>query len=349
MIRARGDEKSQYGERSTLELLGLFEPDCKPKRGLPRAIPAGVSQAQRQFPRPLLGSGRMDYVGRIFRPPSEARSLLLQVSVGCSHNRCGYCDMYRDKRFTIKPWEVVERDIQIAKQMGPRFEKLFLCDGDALILPTKRLLQILETVQRELPWIERVGVYGDTRSVGRKSVEELTALREAGLGIVYHGFESGDDEVLRLIDKGGTRAECIDTAAKLRSAGVAHSVMVLLGVGGEELSERHAKHTASLLTEMDPAYAGALTTTLVPGTPLFDAAQRGEFRLPGKFRMLQELRTIVAESQFSACRFSSNHASNYLPIRSELPRDRDEVVRILDEVIARGDERLLKPEALRGL
>ncbi len=291
----------------------------------------------------------MDYVGRIFRPPSEARSLLLQVSVGCSHNRCGYCDMYRDKRFTIKPWDVIERDIQEARALGPRFEKLFLCDGDALILPTKRLLQILEAVARELPWIQRVGVYGDTRSVGRKSVEELKALREAGLGIVYHGFESGDDEVLELIDKGGTRAECIATAEKLTAAGISHSVMILLGVGGEELSEQHARNTASLLTEMDPPYAGALTTTLVPGTPLFEAAQRGEFRLPGKFRMLQELRTIVAESNLTACRFSSNHASNYLPIKSELPRDKAEVVRILDAVIARGDEGLLKPEAFRGL
>ncbi|MEZ4231231.1 MAG: radical SAM protein [Polyangiaceae bacterium] len=291
----------------------------------------------------------MDYVGRIFRPPSEARSLLLQVSVGCSHNRCGYCDMYRDKRFTIKPWEVIERDIQEAKALGPRFEKLFLCDGDALILPTRRLLQILEAVARELPWIRRVGVYGDTRSVGRKSSEELQSLREAGLGIVYHGFESGDDDVLRLIDKGGTRDECIGTAEKLRVAGITHSVMILLGVGGEELSEQHAKNTASLLSEMDPPYAGALTTTLVPGTPLFDAAQRGEFRLPGKFRMLQELRTIVAEASLTGCRFSSNHASNYLPIRSELPRDRAEVLRILDAVIARGDESLLKPEALRGL
>lgn len=291
----------------------------------------------------------MDYVGRIFRPPSEANSLLLQVSVGCSHNRCGYCDMYRDKRFTIKPWEVVERDIASARSMGPRFRKMFLCDGDALILPTKRLLQVLEAVKKELPWIERVGVYGDTRSAGRKSVEELRALREAGLGIVYHGFESGSDQVMQLIDKGGTRAECVTTAARLRDAGIDHSVMILLGVGGTKLSAVHAEQTASLLTEMDPPYAGALTTTLVPGTPLFDAAQRGEFTLPGKFQMLRELRTIVAESRLSDCRFSSNHASNYLPLKSTLPQDQAEVVRILDAVIAAGDERVLKPEQLRGL
>lgn len=291
----------------------------------------------------------MDYVGRIFRPPSEARSLLLQVTVGCSHNRCTYCDMYRDKQFRPKPWEVVEADIQRAKQLGPRFEKVFLCDGDALILSTRRLLQVLEAIGQELPWVRRVGVYGDTRCVVKKSVEELTQLREAGLGIVYHGMESGCDAVLERIDKGGNREECVATAKKLRAAGIDHSVMVLLGIGGEDLSEAHARDTASLLSEMDPQYVGALTTTVVPHTPLFEQQQRGEFTLPDKFRMLQELRTIVAGAELSRCRFSSNHASNYLPIRSELPRDKDEVIEVLDAIIARRDEGLLKPERLRGL
>lgn len=291
----------------------------------------------------------MDYVGRIFRPPSEAASLLLQVTVGCSHNRCAYCDMYRDKKFRPKSFDVIERDVLEAKRVGPRFDKVFLCDGDALILSTRKLLPILELIREHLPWIRRVGVYGDTRSVGKKSVAELTELREAGLGIVYHGFESGDDEVLALIDKGGTRAECIATAAKLREAGIRHSVMVLLGVGGVELSEQHASGTASLLTEMDPPFAGALTTTLVPGTPLHERSERGEFRLPSKFRMLEELRTIVAESELSSCRFSSNHASNYLPIRSTLPDDKQEVLAVLDEVLRRRDHGLLKPEHLRGL
>jgi len=291
----------------------------------------------------------MDYIGRIFRPPSEARSLLLQITVGCSHNRCGYCDMYRDKRFSAKPREVVERDIEEAARLGPRFSRVFLCDGDALILSTRRLLAILAGIRDRLPWVERVGVYGDTRSVGNKSVEELTALREAGLGIVYHGVESGSDEVLELIDKGGTRAECVETAHKLRQASIAHSVMVLLGVGGQKLSSAHASATASLLSEMDPPYAGALTTTLVAGTPLFQLAARGGFELPDRFGMLEELRTIVAGAELSGCRFSANHASNYLPLTSELPRDRDQVLEVLDHVLRARDERVLKPEALRGL
>lgn len=294
----------------------------------------------------------MDYVGRIFRPPSEAHSLLLQVTVGCSHNRCSYCDMYRDKQFKPKPWPTIEQDLREAARHGARglrSDKVFLCDGDALILSTKRLLEILAGIRTHLPWVTRVGTYGDTRSVGNKSVEELRALRDAGLGIIYHGMESGSDEVLARIDKGGTRAELIATADKLRAADLVHSVIVLLGIGGEALSEQHAHATASALSRMDPPYVGALTTTVLPGTPLFEQQARGEFVLPGKFRMLEELRTIVAELECSNCRFSSNHASNYVPLRGTLPHDKPAMLAVLDEIIARGDERLLKPERLRAL
>lgn len=294
----------------------------------------------------------MDYVGRIFRPPSEANSLLLQVTIGCSHNRCVYCDMYRDKQFRPKPWERIEADLREAAALGRRglrSDRVFLCDGDALILSTRKLLEILAGIREHLPWVTRVGTYGDTRSVGRKSIEELQQLREAGLSIVYHGMESGDEQVLELIDKGGTRPELLTTAAKLRAAGITHSVIVLLGIGGVALSEQHARNTAATLSEMDPPYVGALTTTIVPGTPLAEMAARGDFELPSKFRMLEELRMIVAGSEFSGCRFSSNHASNYLPLRGDLPRDKPAMLAVLDEVIARGDERLLKPERLRGL
>ena len=293
----------------------------------------------------------MDYVGRIFRPPSEAHSLLLQVTVGCSHNRCAYCNMYRDEdqTFRVKPWESVAADIAEAARIGPRFRRVFLCDGDALILSTSKLLRILEAIREQLPWVERVGVYGDTRSVGRKSVVELTQLRQTGLGIVYHGMESGDDEVLTFIDKGGTRAELIETAHKLREAGISHSVMVLLGIGGVAMSEQHAHNTASALTAMDPPYVGALTTTVIPGTPLAKLQADGKFELPGKFGLLQELRTIAANIQLSDARFSANHASNYLPLRAQFPRDQPAVVELLDEVLSRQDETLLKPERLRGL
>ncbi len=291
----------------------------------------------------------MDYVGRIFRPPSEARSLLLQITVGCSHNRCAYCDMYRDKRFAAKPWDIVEADLAEAEAAGAVFERVFLCDGDALILSTSKLMRVLEAIRTRLPWVTRVGTYGDTRSVLRKSVEELTELRAAGLSIVYHGMETGDDAVMLAIDKGGTRAECVVTAARLRAAGIVHSVIVLLGIGGVRRTREHAANTASLLTEMDPRYVGALTTTVIPGTPLHAASEAGEFQLPGRWRMLEELSEIVAAATFTDCRFSSNHASNYLPLRCDLPRDRDAVLRLLDRVLETRDESLLKPEYLRGL
>ncbi len=291
----------------------------------------------------------MNYVGRIFRPPSEARSLLLQVTVGCSHNRCTYCDMYRDKSFKPKAWEQISADIEEAAAHGPVFDKVFLCDGDALILSMPKLLRILEAVRERLPWVRRVGTYGDTRSVGRKSAADLKALREAGLGIVYHGLETGDEEVMQRIDKGATRQECVDTAHKLRDAGIVHSVIVLLGIGGPDSSERHATETARLLTEMDPAFVGALTTTVVPGTPLAEAQNAGDFTLPDVWTMLAELRTLIADSRLTDCRFSSNHASNYVPLRGVLPRDRDAMLALLDPVLAERDESLLKPEWMRGL
>lgn len=291
----------------------------------------------------------MDYVGRIFRPPSEARSLLLQVTVGCSHNGCTYCDMYSGVTFKAKPWETILADIEEAAQDGPVYRRVFLCDGDALVLSTRQLLRILEAIRTHLPWIERVSVYGDTRSAGRKSVEDLIALRQAGLGIVYHGVETGSDAVMARIDKGGTRAECVETARRLREAGLTHSVMVLLGIGGTDLSDTHAQETASMLSEMDPRYVGALTTTVVPGTALHTAATAGEFVLPTPFEMLGELRTILAESRFTNTRFSCNHASNYLPMRMDLPQDRDAALLALDRVIEAGDSDALKPEFLRGL
>ena len=318
-------------------------------RGTPPQSCTQQSCTQRPCAQQTCYGSDVDYVGRIYRPPSEATSLLLQVTVGCSHNRCGYCDMYRDKRFKPKPWPLVSADIDEAAASGQRFRRAFLMDGDALILATDKLARILEAIRDRLPWIERVGIYGDTRSVRNKSVDDLRRLRQLGLGIVYHGVETGDDEVMRLIDKGATRQECIETARKLRQAQIAHSVMVLLGVGGERFSEQHARNTASMLSAMDPPYVGALTTTLVPGTPLFDMQQRGDFELPSKFGMLKELYAIVDGSDFSQCRFSANHASNYLPIRANLPTDKQDLLAALGPIIERGDDGLLKPEWMRGL
>ncbi len=291
----------------------------------------------------------MTLVGQVYRPPSEAESILIQITEGCSHNKCTYCGMYRGKQFRVKSLDEIEQELLDHARFGPLQRRLFLCDGDALVLSSRRLLPVLVAIRRTLPWIERVGIYGDTRGVLNKTVDQLIQLKEAGLGIVYHGVESGDDETLVSIQKGGTRDECIEAATRLKEAGIMHSVIVLLGVGGVKRSNEHAVNTASLLTEMDPPYVGALTLTVIPEAPLSELQQSGEFELPQKRQLLKELRTIVAKSNFSNCRFSSNHASNYLPIRSDLPGDKEQVLNIIDTVLASGGEEQLKPEWMRGL
>ncbi|MBE0564998.1 MAG: radical SAM protein [Krumholzibacteria bacterium] len=297
----------------------------------------------------------MDHIGRIFRPPSEAQSLLLQVTVGCSHNRCTYCAMYDDpaqSRFRAKPWPAVAADIAEAGRLaagGLPIRRVFLTDGDALILPTAQLERILAALHEALPQLRRVGIYGDARSILRKSPADLARLRDLGLGIVYHGAESGDDEVLRRVNKGSTAAEAVAAAGRLREAGLRHSVMVMLGLGGTERSAAHAAATAELLTAMDPPFVGALTTTLVPGTPLHATAAAGGFDLPDPWGMLAELRTIVAGAGLTRCRFHSNHASNYVPLSLNLPADRERGLALLDAVLARRRQDDLKPEFLRGL
>jgi radical SAM superfamily enzyme YgiQ (UPF0313 family) len=296
----------------------------------------------------------MDHVGQIFRPPSEAESLLLQISLGCSHNKCTYCAMYDhpDQGFRIKKWETIAADIDEAaawQARGLTIRRVFLCDGDALILTQEFLEKVLLKLREKIPTVRRVGIYGDARSILRKTPAQLLRLKELGLGIVYHGVESGDDEVLLQVQKGSTAEEAVQSALRLKEAGLRHSVMVMLGLAGIDGSLRHAKATAEILTAMDPPFVGALTTTLVPGTPLFKQAEAGDFELPDPWGMLEELRIILRESKFTRCRFHSNHASNYLPLSLNLPTDRDKALMMLDEVLDRRDDEDLKPDFLRGL
>jgi radical SAM superfamily enzyme YgiQ (UPF0313 family) len=296
----------------------------------------------------------LDHIGRIFRPPSEAESLLLQISLGCSHNKCTYCAMYEldEQRFRVKPMATVAEDIDEAGRIsaaGMTIRRVFLCDGDALILPFDHLVHILEMHRDKIPTVRRVGIYGDARSILRKTPEELARLRELGLGIVYHGVESGDDVVLERVVKGSSADEAVAAAGRLREAGLRHSVMVMLGLGGVERSSEHAAKTAEILTKMDPPFVGALTTTVVPGTPLASQQDEGKFILPDPWGLLEELRVLVRDSKFSRCRFHSNHASNYLPLSLNLPTDRDKALAALDHVLKDRDEDSLRPDYLRGL
>ncbi|MCX5856850.1 MAG: radical SAM protein [Deltaproteobacteria bacterium] len=284
----------------------------------------------------------------IIRPPSEAKSLLLQVTVGCSHNKCSFCPTYKGENFRIKSFAEIEEDILEASRYRS-VEKLFLCDGDVLILPQRRLVEILLSIQRQIKGVKRVGCYANAKSILRKTPEELVQLRELGLLIVYLGVETGNEGLLKIISKGASNAQLVEAGQRIKNAGIALSVTVLLGIGGIEKSVEHAFDTAKILTDIDPDYVGALTVMVVPGTPLYEDYVKGVFVLPDTFGFLRELEIMVAHSDFTNCFFTSNHASNYLPIRARMPEEKEKTIHMIQHVIQSGDNRRLRPEYLRGL
>lgn len=290
----------------------------------------------------------MKYEGMIIRPPSEARSLLLQVTVGCSHNKCSFCGTYTGVRFKIKSFEEIEEDILEAAEYE-RIERVFLCDGDALIIPQKKLLPIMESIRTNIKGVQRIGLYGNAKSIMRKTPDELKELKELGLGIVYLGVETGNNELLKKINKGVDYDTMVEAGRRVKNAGIALSCTVLLGIGGIEMSAQHSIDTARILTAIDPDYVGALTVMLIPGTSLHDDYIAGRFKLPDTFGFLEELGIMVANSDFTNCFFTSNHASNYLPIRAQMPERKDEIVRLIHEVIRSNDRRILRPEFMRAL
>lgn len=289
----------------------------------------------------------MRYEGKLYRPPSEADSYIVQATIGCSHNLCTYCDMYRDKQFRVRDLDAVLEDIERAGQIYPHAEKVFVADGDALIMDVDRWLTILAACRDAFPRLRRVSCYATAENVLEKTPEELAALREAGLAMLYIGPESGDDVTLKRIVKGSTFQDHVDAARLAREAGMRLSVIVLLGAGGVERSEEHARETGRLITEMDPDFVGALTLTVIPGTPQARMEQKGRFKLPEIPRLLGEMRSIVEHASPSNTVFRTNHASSYLPIAGQLPRDRDQILHAID--LALDGEIPLKPEYLRGL
>jgi len=289
----------------------------------------------------------MHYEGNIIRPPSEANSILLQVTVGCSHNKCTFCGTYRGERFKIKSDDIINQDIEFAAHHCQRQRRLFLCDGDALILPPKRLTAILSAIRQKLPWVTRVGAYANAKAIKMKTAAELARLQSLGLGILYLGLESGDDVTLKVIRKGVTSQTMIAMARKVADAGIKLSVTVLLGVAGPKRSTIHAQKTGGVLTAMDPNYVGALSLMPIPGTPLYKAHQNGEFDLLPPTGLLTELREILFNTHLSKGLFHANHASNYLPIKARLPKDKEAVLAQIDGALA--GEVALKPEFLRAL
>lgn len=289
----------------------------------------------------------MHYEGTVYRPPSEANSILLQVTTGCSHNKCTFCGMYKGQRFSIKPDAIVDADIDYAAQHFPFARRLFICDGDALIVPQQRLLAILTQIKEKLPQITRVGIYANTKGLRMKTEAELVELRQHGLGILYMGLESGDDLTLAQMNKGADAATMIAMGRKAKGSGIPLSITVLLGIAGIERSTQHAMETGRVLSAIDPEYVGALSLMLEPGTELAKRSQAGDFAMPDPMTMLMELRTIIEHTTLSDGLFHANHASNYLPIRAKLPEEKAETLALIDAALA--GSLALKPEYLRAL
>ena len=289
----------------------------------------------------------MHYVGNVIRPPSEAQAIILQVTVGCSHNRCSFCGAYKDVDFCIKDQDVVDKDIAFAARYCTRQKRLFLADGDVLILSQKRLVNLLTRIRRHLPWVNRISLYANAKAILAKSIDELQLLKQLGLGRIYMGLESGHDEVLAKINKGADSAKMIMAAKRVRDAGIFLSVTVLLGIAGQEKGLDHARATGQVLSAMAPQQIAALTLMIMDNTPLYQQQQQGIFQLPDSQMMLTELAEMLRHIEVKKGQFQANHASNYLSLTGRLPRDKE---RLLAEIeAALSGHRALKPERLRAL
>ena len=289
----------------------------------------------------------MRYEGDIYRPPGEWKSYLLQTTIGCSNNTCTFCGMYLDKKFHIRPIADILEDIRMAKAYYGDVERVFLCDGDAIIMRTQELLTILEALHRAFPSLQRVTTYAGPRSTLAKTPEELRTLREAGLTRAYLGVETGCDALLKQVKKGVDAAQMLEAGVRLREAGMDLWVMVILGLAGTgEPSRRHMLDTAAMMNEMKPRHLSALTLTLDPGTELYQDYRAGRFHPITPRESLLEAKPLLENLTVDPLHFTCNHASNYLPLKGGLPEDRDRFLAMLDRALA--GEQELRPEWSRG-
>lgn len=273
----------------------------------------------------------MNYEGNIIRPPSEAHSIILQVSVGCSHNKCTFCGAYKGVRFRIKDAASINEDIAFAARYCQNQKRVFLADGDALIIPAARLVDIFSSIRQNLPWVNRINLYGNTKSILRKTVGELKRLKELGLDRVYMGLESGHDQTLNNISKGVNAEQMIKAAETVRTAGIFLSVTVLLGIAGRAQSSLHARETGRVLTKMKPNQIAVLTLMVLENTPLYNDIRAGSFQLPDQSMLLEELKMLVESIYLDRVQFQANHASNYLPISGRLAKDKKRILEIIED------------------
>ena len=294
----------------------------------------------------------MRYEGDIYRPPGEWKSYLLQCTVGCSNNTCTFCSMYKSKRYRVRPLEEVLEDIQMAKGTFYRnTETVFLCDGDAINLPMDYLLTVLKQLYAAFPNLRRVTTYAGPLSTLRKTPEELRIIREAGLQRTYLGVETGDDELLRHVHKGVGAEGMLKAGQALVEAGFDLWAIVITGLegGGRQALERNAALTAKMINEMKPKHLSSMTLMAIEGTPLYDEVQQGKLTLQTPFETLLETRELVRQIELSGLHYTSNHASNYVPVKGTLKEDRAKIMALLDEIIAQQDTSRLRDDIYRGL
>lgn len=290
---------------------------------------------------------KLRYEGLVYRPPSEARSLIVQVTIGCAHNKCTFCTMYKDKQFRVRKKEEVLEDFQMAYDTyGDRIRRIFLADGDALIVRTPDLLDILNFIREKFPSTERVTSYGTPGDILRKSEEELKSLARAGLDMVYMGAESGDAVTLERINKGVTREEIIEAGQKLRRCGIRSSITLISGLGGRERKREHAVESAKLISAIKPDYVGFLTLMLDESTEIYRQIQAGKMELLTPEEVVEEMRLFLTNVDSQGTVFRANHASNYVILKGNLNEDIEEMLQRLDEVEKAGKYR---PERVRGL
>lgn len=275
----------------------------------------------------------MRYEGAVYRPPSEAGSLIIQLTIGCARNTCTFCAMYKDKNFRIRPLEDVVEDLQMAREYYSRIKvkRVFLADGDALIVKTADLLYILGKVKELFPECERISMYGAPKDILGKTPEELKTLKEAGLDMIYMGIESGDDEVLKFVKKGATQAEMIEAGKKIKDAGMILSVTLISGLGGRKYLKEHAINSAKVITEIKPEYVGFLTLLVEEGTPMYDQLKNGEIELLKPQEVLEEMKLFVNNVDSEGTVFRANHASNYIPLGGTFNRDKESLLAQITE------------------
>lgn len=290
----------------------------------------------------------MRYEGDIYRPPSEAYSLLVQVTIGCTHNACTFCKMFKNKKFRVRPLEEVLEDLAWARKRYSRVERMFLCDGDALALSNRRLMPILEYIKDNFPECERVTIYGRANDVNKKTEEEMKELFDAGITMVYIGAESGSDKVLKDVNKGVTRQELIDAVRKIEDCGMEASVTFISGLAGKDGWEDHAIQTGTMITEMNPSYVGLLTLIVEPNVPMFDDIQSGKLKLLSPEEVMAETLLMLEHTNVDKkCVLRSNHASNYVSLRGDLPQDKEKMMNQLRAAMNNHD--MFKHEMFRAL